>query len=229
MEKEKVLNRIRKLMALADPERGGTSGEVENATKMVSELMAKHNLVMSQVDAHNKEPEINVEEQTAFTFRKWSRWEIELCAAMRYLCDVEPILSKEIALRNGKPGRVLKIKFVGERHDVAIAVEMYNILYDKINSGVKRYRVCADRLSYARGFVYEILSRVKKQKENRDAGTALIFVGRKALATKNFMDTKYNNLRTSYNKRTNGQKTDSYYAGRQDGQRQDLGTTRRLK
>lgn len=51
MTEEKIINRIKKMMALAN-DKAASDGERENALRMSYALMARHNLEMSDVDGN---------------------------------------------------------------------------------------------------------------------------------------------------------------------------------
>jgi hypothetical protein len=50
-DKDKVLRRVKKLMAMADPASGATEGERDNALRMAHATLAKYGLTMAQADA----------------------------------------------------------------------------------------------------------------------------------------------------------------------------------
>lgn len=52
----KVVERIRKLLALADPERGGTPAEVEQAQRRAAELMTRHQIAVIDLDDADRGP-----------------------------------------------------------------------------------------------------------------------------------------------------------------------------
>lgn len=61
MSEDKILNRIKKMLALAN-DLAATEGERDNALRMAYATMAKYNLDLAQVEAHGKkseEPRIN--------------------------------------------------------------------------------------------------------------------------------------------------------------------------
>jgi hypothetical protein len=68
MTEEKILNRIKKMLALAN-DLAATEGERDNALRMAYNLMAKHNLDMATVEAHGKK---NDESRIDFANVCWS-------------------------------------------------------------------------------------------------------------------------------------------------------------
>lgn len=75
MAEEKIINRVKKMMALAN-DSAASDGERENALRMSYALMAKHNLDMTDVQGKPTGPqESRVQVSSEFYARPWS-WSI---------------------------------------------------------------------------------------------------------------------------------------------------------
>jgi hypothetical protein len=68
MTEEKIINRIKKMLALAN-DLAATEGERDNALRMAYNLMAKHNLDIAEIEAHGKKAE---EQRIDFQNDSWS-------------------------------------------------------------------------------------------------------------------------------------------------------------
>lgn len=71
-QQNKILARIRKMMALADCS-AATEGERDTALQMVYNLLAKHNLTMVDVENNSAEGEAREEQQAKFVVYPWAR------------------------------------------------------------------------------------------------------------------------------------------------------------
>ena len=88
-----IINKIQKLLNLADPPRGGMSGEVETAMAMANNLMLKHNIAMSEVS--KSEPEIKIVDQGAKIQHNPWKWETLLGLVFQPLCDCRMYQKKD--------------------------------------------------------------------------------------------------------------------------------------
>ena len=69
MTTEDIIEKIQKVLELA--KRGGTEGEANAAMHKVLELLAKHNLNMSDVEQHEEKPEDIVELSSDAGKQQW--------------------------------------------------------------------------------------------------------------------------------------------------------------
>jgi hypothetical protein len=58
MAEERIVDKIAKLLELADETRGGTPAERENATKRAHEMMLKYNVEQAEIDGRSAEGEV---------------------------------------------------------------------------------------------------------------------------------------------------------------------------
>jgi hypothetical protein len=207
--KQKVLDKIRKLMAKADPERGATKEEAASFAAKAAALLEEHKLSMTDVEF--------LEMQTTDPVREWyvdhtelglktkrtrQAWSQTLAAA------VARAHGCEILVHRG----VNNFTLVGRQQDAEVATYMYHYLFTVASTTARRaygahYRQCEreGRVWAARGFhesfltafVYEVARRYRERKEERGTGTALIRLDQEAAAVKDFLDSTYGANRKS--------------------------------
>ena len=131
MEKAKVIDKIRKLLALAQSD---NPGEAENALLMARRLMAQHKL--TDRDVSDKRPnklERVVYEGATFSGLR-NTWLIDLAQVIgeNHCCGV---------CRNGaRKSTVGNIMFVGLDEDPAIALELLDYAVQHIKAKAREYR-----------------------------------------------------------------------------------------
>lgn len=217
MDKETAINKIIKLLALADPSRGGMAEEVDTAMQMANKLMKEHNLVMA--DVTKNEDTFNIFEFRVKAPKNLWAWEQRLSIVFEYLCDVKTFVYRR---QNTKT-----IVFVGLETDVNLASTMYNIFRKQIHSNGRKFGNHKDYRSYGEGYVYALVSRAREMKANRYQKTetqALVFVGKKESAIQTF----YNSLGLKKAKTTQVKVTDAFFKGKMDGNAVDLGLGKNL-
>lgn len=109
-ERESVIERVQKLLALAAEEGGGTEAERMNAAAKAHALMAKHNLEMLEVEAASGEGPMFGEDTERFTAMK-DHWKGLLLASIGKSVNVHVHYSSESkAVRNftlvGRPDSI---------------------------------------------------------------------------------------------------------------------------
>ena len=83
---DKIIERVKKMMALANCT-GAAEGERDNALRMAYNLLAKYNLSMSQVEAHDNTPQEERESQKAkFVVYPWARQIASLVGSL-FFCN----------------------------------------------------------------------------------------------------------------------------------------------
>lgn len=89
MEKDVILEKLKKLLALA--ERGGTEAEAENAMAKAQALLAQYNLSMADVDAHDADPVM----ENVFETGEKNSWKDTIVGAAARLCFCDAIKSSQ--------------------------------------------------------------------------------------------------------------------------------------
>lgn len=93
MDKESVINKIRKLLRLQfNAEKIGSTGEAFQAAKMVKKLLMEYNLSMGDIGSEEEKPKVNVTESDDMTVtdKYGNQWKRRLLAviATNHLCSV---------------------------------------------------------------------------------------------------------------------------------------------
>lgn len=84
MSNDKLIDRIKKLLALAN-DAGATEAEAATAMAKVSEILAEHNLTMAQVDATVSKDDERVQGHKGRHTHRNNKWEIHLFAGAAFL------------------------------------------------------------------------------------------------------------------------------------------------
>jgi hypothetical protein len=79
MSNEKIIDRIKKLLALGN-NAGATEAEAATAMAKVSEILAEHNLTMSQVDAASIKDDEQVQGHKGRSTNRNNKWEVHVFA-----------------------------------------------------------------------------------------------------------------------------------------------------
>lgn len=144
-EKEKALERIRKMLTLAeDP--AASEGEVENALKMAQSLMAKYDIEYSDVDLSPEDiTMIEQEYNPKNNERKYWLWDLLCVIGSSYNCEVlksRRIVNIEGAVFPQKTWyRQEYFKIFGTKEDVKLIKEIFSRVVPIIrNLAVKRFK-----------------------------------------------------------------------------------------
>ena len=124
-EREKILQRIKKMMALAN-DRAASSGERENALAMVSEILNKYNLTMAEADAQHLGNEEKRIKEGIFEKKYGHAWcrNIANAIAQLYFCHY--------FITQSNKGQKVEHYFVGKQSNVFTAQEMTRYVLDSI-------------------------------------------------------------------------------------------------
>ena len=126
-EREKALNRIRKMFALAN-DKGASEGEIENALKFAQSLMAKYNIERDEVDLSPDDIDIEIQDNDFTNLeRKYWFWDLLCVIGKSYDCDV---------LKSTKGNKVF-YKIVGTREDRTLTKELFNLTVPLVRSMAK--------------------------------------------------------------------------------------------
>ena len=159
-ERAKILERIKKLMALAD-DRGATEAEAMTAALAAQKLIAEYDVEDWEIHAKDAEP--IVEEEAAETPRRW-RWQLASVIGSAFRCRYY----NRPRWNSDKRRYCQHITFVGYQTDARAAALTFNTLYRIGNRLARRYtRGCIGGTynSYILGYVNGIKSELEKQTE----------------------------------------------------------------
>lgn len=170
IDREKLIERIKALMALGDTSRNNSEAEAATALKKMQELLQKHNLDISEISftENDKKPGQEVVDEVAVEWRKssLSTWENSLVAMIGIACETKPYLYKEY-VPGTKSGMVFKFRFIGTPWDVAISKEMLIYLHSTIKKlSVKNYpNSLPQQRCYMEGCCHRLGERIREQNE----------------------------------------------------------------
>jgi len=188
---QSIINKLQKIMNLADPSRNPSPNEVENAMRAAKRLMAEHNLSMADIpkaESTKKHQEVKECEGYYGVIRKW---EYTLFHAINELCMV-----KHFVITHGSYCK-RKIIFVGTEANTQMAIQIHRILLRMVKQYAKEFAGSAlnhgPYNSYAYGFVTRLWQRAKDEKvfddQEKQGKYALMVVDNKQALT-DYMDNK---------------------------------------
>lgn len=217
--KEKIIDRIRKLLAVST----GTSFEAEAATalRMAKGWMTSYGLSIEEIESQPAEE--NVDRKTTLRTGRLAPWEKILALAIEVLCDTKLILYQ-------LGDRRTTFIFIGLKDDTEMSVK----LYDTFNTGMKlmaakEYPDSFRRRSFLLGMADCLVKRARIETAEAKAVTptygALVVV--KENQIQEYMNeyfksnTRKSAIRTSYS-------AEAYERGFEEGKKVDLGTRKKL-
>jgi hypothetical protein len=228
---EKIIDRVKKMMALANCS-GAAEGERDNALRMAYNLLAKHNLSMSQVEAHDNTPTEQRESQKAtFVVYPWARQIAGLVGSL-FFCNYYFMRSPS--------GKQADHVFIGKVSNVATAQYMSEFVVKSVCREAARLygsAIAPEARCFAIGVVRKLQERIAEIKSslNKESvtGTELALINiDKAEKTANalWLAEQGVKLKTGTNRQKGVTDSDAYHAGKDFGARVSLspqvGTTR---
>ena len=170
---DKILDRVRKLLAIANDERAN-EGERDNALRMAHNLLAKYQLDMSDVDAREREKQ---DPRGHFQNDGWNMlWCKDVRNAIAKLFDTTYYFGRKINATRGEH------HFVGRESNATTAMLLSDwIIRSILREADQRYkhRLTPEGRSFAMGVAYKLYERVDqlkaaKQQEFKEAGYSIV-------------------------------------------------------
>ena len=171
---DSLLEKIQKLMRLKD-NKAASQGEIENASSMITALLLKYNLSMSQVESHGEKMDPKIQDNLVNLNGKQTRHEASwLNTLFAVIAKFNMCKTLNRAGRNGKDdmGSVIVI---GSAMNIEIVIYVVNDLADKIRSmasaawsgyeGIEKRNTF--RRGYLRGCVAGIFTRLDDDEQQR--------------------------------------------------------------
>ena len=165
MTNEKLIERIKKLLALADPEKNDSQAQIEAALDKVAQLLEEHNLTMEQVEAHEGHRPITKEfvgvwrEADHTLYRNiHNHWLVRLGEGIAYANYCIALYGHE------------SVSFIGRAEDVKIASFMFSNLFGRLvaiskvemHQYMEEYRECTGQSAW-RAYGYKNARRYRKE------------------------------------------------------------------
>ena len=184
-EKDKVIDRIRKILALA----GNNPNEAEAAAAAAKAqaMLAEYNLELADVThVHDHESDMVLDNELQTDSRPWRR-QLGTMIAKMYFCGYYYTFIKKLADKKCGYVRYDRHSFMGERHNVVVAKLMFQYLQDTIErlarEGAGAYppnergsfmnsfrHACANRLCWR---IHERIEAAKRGEIKTESGTTL--------------------------------------------------------
>lgn len=177
--------KVAKLLAMADPERGGSDQEVETALRHAEAIMLKHGISMADLDSKGQAYQFNWE--TGFypfgrdgkpttSNPKWFGW---LAVAVANFTDTIVVQSVDTRLGYG-------VSFKGDQDDMVFALWLIAYLKDAIRKATRDEDLGSShaRETFRKSMALGLVTRMTKLRADRQqtfaaTGTALIVVNDK--------------------------------------------------
>lgn len=217
---DKVINRLKKMLALAN-NNGATEGERAAALQQSYTLLAKYNLTMAQVDAHNSTPqEQRMAEKAAFPVYPWAR---------RIAGQVAGLFFCKYYFMRKDTGKQATHVFIGKESNAATAQYMAEyVVRSVMKEAAKMYgsAIAPEARNFAEGVASKLYDRIKEikdsfNKQEPDApGTALVLASlydSEAGANDAWLDALGVKLRTKKTSSKGVTDSAAFYAGRDFG------------
>lgn len=198
-EKESIIKKIQKLLALGNADKNSSKEEAAVALKMAQDYMDKHNLSMSEVEIKNSGFE-NMTTCVTGERRRLQVWEKLLAQVVAIVCDTEEFVQ-------GHSGRQT-VMFVGMKKDVEFSVSLFGVFRKQMKlDAIKHFPVKEGPAQWRQrkvDILNVMFSRVpykppkyKYKKLRNDYLYALnVFVGEVATRQKAYGVTEYSNSRS---------------------------------
>jgi len=175
---DKILERIKKLLDLANPDNKGSEGEIQTAFAMAQKLLKKHHLSMSQVMSLDEENssatgffELKETEVVRYAANILPKWMETIIRAVNSITETKTLIKR--SPRAGSSYGNLSIVFVGEVLDVNSSTELFNFLKDTVSKlSTKHVNDIEGKhkqwRSFAEGCSSKILDRAKELEQEYD-------------------------------------------------------------
>jgi len=181
-QREKVMDKVRKLLALAT---SPNVEEADTAMKMVGEILAKYDMEMSEVEAKTTDTDDVVDQlllDSYFDTDVMKRWESELVLVISRTFDCN-------VLRTGRSGKKQWI-FIGFKYDLNTTQYFLCYIRRAIGIGSMSFKKKIDQDTYSMGFVnaikprLEILTKAKAKVVEENSCTAMVLAKKQAVDMK---------------------------------------------
>lgn len=220
---DKVLNRIAKLMQMAD---GGTKHEAEVAAKMAQSMLIKHNLSMSDVDTQIGEDERAIMDELFNMKDTWKKVEGNWVSSLYHIVAINNLC--KIIVHGG--GKWKNITVIGSKSNVSMVHFICQQLIPRLRDAEKQewswYNGYDKRNVFKRGFFQGAVSGISNQlsaslQELQEADKnvhGLVLYNEKAVTE--YRDNKWPNLGKSRGSRSSS--WDGYKSGKNVGSNMNI-------
>jgi hypothetical protein len=141
-EHDRILGRIQSLAVMADPERGGTPGEVENAAKLMKQLMDRYNISLLDVmSAEEDDPNNFIEFISETLLGQTKPWHWGLARAIATITSTKYYAAWAWGKTMRDPSKEVKgrrMAFFGTKGGVQSAAWLYDTWVHTIDDMAKK-------------------------------------------------------------------------------------------
>ena len=229
---QKIMDRIRKCMALGDITKGATEDEAATAISMAKKLMQEYGLNMSDVEV-KQEAAAGANSATDTIQRKdHPQWEFAIARVADALFGASHYLtSAPFTGKDGRPkGWVRRVAFVGVGQDAQLASEVHTILVNAIWKMAYDHGYTGnEHKSYCTGVAQMLLKRARETV--KDTTPAQAETCRGIMVIKNAVietHMKTLNLRDGRASRMRSVDSAAFVHGQADGKKMNMGFRKSL-
>lgn len=205
-ERNRIIDRIKKCLALGDVDKNPSEEEADTAVKMAQKLMSDYNVTMADI-AFSEENFGKIREEGISINYNVGQWETQLSGVVNNLFNTKCVRSRRF---DG-----CSLIFYGFDDDVALSIEVYKMLKLEIIALSKR--VPFNKRAYCLGVVHTLYQRTLKKEEispeSQSKVNALVVVKNNEISK--WEKEHFPHLRRRSAPRFAG--SESYYAGKRDG------------
>ena len=216
-----ILEKIRKLLRLADRSRGATENEAKVALAKAQELMTRHNIDSALLRMERGESgggSFTVNKGKVDLPKTLNPADIMILSLLQSHFNVKTILMPN--------GRGTPVDIIGAPADIDFAIYAFNFLrqtFFRCWNEFKRTHANPDKASYYRGLRDGLNAELKAAKQRAEQSYSadkrqaygLVVVGQEAVITR-YVEENYGKLRNRANRRRHVD-SGSYFAGEQKG------------
>lgn len=176
----KLIERIKKMMAMADPKNGASEGEISNATLMINRLLQDHGLSLAQVTASGEKAD-TAREKSLTERRAHFRWQKELMSMLASVnfCwhEVDKVRHRDPSQKKDvygeHPWRTSSLHIlIGRPINITVTIQMYDYLSRAISREAEKRDYdhgTRDNNHFFEGAVSRLAERLRDQKMKREA------------------------------------------------------------
>lgn len=151
---ERIINRIRKMLALAK-DAGATEGERDNAMRAAHATLAKYNLDLADLEERGQPGERRGAAQAAFYGRPWAR-QVAFKVAQLFFC--------QYIYTPAERAKDTKHYFIGKESNSATAIELSKFVIESISKEAKkRARDYGHNGTWTRSFCWGAAMAIKEK------------------------------------------------------------------
>jgi len=235
MEKVKLIELVRKLLALGDKTKNSSQAEAELAAEKAQELLKKYNLDLAEVIIKDQEKivDVEIEKEIVFELKRngFSNWIKNLMHIVGKATETKSYYQKTFKFRHGRSvTKSFLIGFLGTEWDRAIAKELFNYLYHTMNRMANRLYPgsCGNQRCFLEGFCSSLSKRINEKINNEKNEKYALLVLSKKKSIDNYARINFQSVGRR-GRTADYFNYEAYKLGKLKAQEVDIGTSNRLQ